>query len=134
MAKSAAEKAVQGGKHLGRVLKEEGLEYYFGITGGHVFPMQVEAVLMGIPEVGVNYQIVLETQDFMDVMTVKVEMRGEVFTGDVKGLQDLQHRITTALKSELLFTPHVTLVEPGSFPEAQGKAVRVIDHRMKEKE
>ncbi len=41
MAESAAEKAVQGGKHLGRVLKEEGLEYYFGITGGHVFPMQV---------------------------------------------------------------------------------------------
>jgi phenylacetate-CoA ligase len=106
----------------------------FIVKGVNVFPMQVEAVLMGIPEVGANYQIVLETQDFMDVMTVKVEMRGDIFTGDVKGLQAIQHRITAALKSELLFTPHVTLVEPGSFPEAQGKAVRVIDHRMRNEE
>lgn len=35
------EKAVQGGKHIGRVLKEEGVEYYFGITGGHVMALMI---------------------------------------------------------------------------------------------
>ncbi len=99
------------------------------IKGVNVFPMQVEAVLMSIPEVGTNYLIELDTVDDIDVMTVKVEVRDDFFLGDVKGLTALQQKITNALKSEVLFTPKVTLVEPESIPEAQGKAVRVIDHR-----
>jgi len=99
------------------------------IKGVNVFPMQVEAVLMSIPEVGTNYQIELDTVDDIDVMTVKVEVRDDFFLGDVKGLTALQQKITNALKSEVLFTPKVTLVEPDSIPEAQGKAVRVLDRR-----
>ncbi len=104
----------------------------FIVKGVNVFPMQVETVLMGIPEVGTNYQIVLDTEDFIDTMTVKVEVHNDFFTGDVKGLKVLQQRITAALKSELLFTPKVTLVEPDSLPKSQGKAVRVFDNRQKE--
>ncbi len=44
----AEEKSVQGGKHIGRVLKEEGVEYYFGVTGGHIFPTQVGMGMAGI--------------------------------------------------------------------------------------
>ncbi len=43
-----AEKAVQGGKHIARVLKEEGVEYIFGIAGGHVWPFMVGAGMAGI--------------------------------------------------------------------------------------
>ncbi|GAK53191.1 phenylacetate-CoA ligase [Candidatus Moduliflexus flocculans] len=100
------------------------------IKGVNVFPMQVEAVLMSIPEVGTNYQIELETVENIDVMTVNVEVRDDFFLGDVKGLTALQQKITNALKSEVLFTPKVKLVEPDSIPEAQGKAVRVIDRRV----
>ena len=103
----------------------------FIVKGVNVFPMQVEKVLMGIPEVGTNYQIVLETEDFIDTMTVKVEVRGEFFAGDVKSLQALQQKITADLRSELLFTPKVTLTEPDALPKSEGKAVRVIDHRAK---
>lgn len=102
------------------------------VKGVNVFPMQVEAVLMGIPEVGTNYQIVLDTEDFIDTMTVKVEVHSDFFTGDVKGLKALQQKITGALKSELLFTPRVALVEPDSLPKSQGKAVRVFDNRQEE--
>ena len=101
----------------------------FIIKGVNVFPMQVEAVLMSISEVGTNYQIELDTVDDIDVMTVNVEMRDDVFLGDVKSLTALQQKIANALKSEVLFTPKVKLVEPDSIPEAQGKAVRVIDRR-----
>ena len=104
----------------------------FIVKGVNVFPMQVEKVLMGIPEVGVNYQIVLETEEFIDTLTVKVEVRGEFFAGDVKGLKALQQKIITDLKSELLFTPKVLLVEPDSLPKSEGKAVRVFDNRQKE--
>ena len=102
------------------------------VKGVNVFPMQVEAVLMSIPEVGTNYQIVLDTEDFIDTMTVKVEVCNDCFTGDVKSLKILQQKITAALKSELLFTPKVALIEPDSLPKSPGKAVRVFDNRQKE--
>lgn len=56
MAGQAAEKAVQGGKHIGRVLKEEGVECYFGITGGHVLPIQVGLGMAGIKLLHVRHE------------------------------------------------------------------------------
>jgi len=48
MAQAPAEKAVQGGKHVGFVLKEEGVQYYFAVTGGHIFPIQAGIGAQGI--------------------------------------------------------------------------------------
>lgn len=104
----------------------------FIIKGVNVFPLQVETLLMSIPEVGRNYQIILENEGPMDAMTVRVEVQHEFFRGDIKGLKALQQRITAALKGELLFTPRVALVEPDSLPKSEGKAVRVVDRRRKE--
>ena len=104
----------------------------FIIKGVNVFPMQVETLLMSIPEVGRNYQIILENEGPMDAMTVQVEVQREFFHGDVKSLKALQQRITAALKGELLFTPKVDLVEPDAIPKSEGKAVRVIDRRRLE--
>ena len=101
----------------------------FIVKGVNVFPMQIEAVLMGIAEVGTNYRILLDSEGDIDVMTVEVEVGGEFFRGDVKGLNDLRKRLTDALRGELLFTPRVALVEPGVIPESAGKAVRVTDRR-----
>ncbi len=103
----------------------------FIVKGVNVFPMQVETVLMSIPEVATNYQIELQTREEIDMMTVKVEVQSEFFLGDVKGLKALQQKIIKALKSEVLFTPNVLLVEPDSILKGPGKAVRVIDHRVK---
>jgi phenylacetate-CoA ligase len=104
----------------------------FIIKGVNVFPMQVETLLMSVPEVGRNYRIILENEGPMDAMTVQVEVQHEFFRGDIKGLKALQQRITAALKGELLFTPKVALVEPDSLPKSEGKAVRVVDRRRKE--
>jgi phenylacetate-CoA ligase len=104
----------------------------FIIKGVNVFPMQVETLLMSIPEVGRNYQIILENEGPLDSMTVQVEVQQEFFQGDIKSLKALQQRITAALKGELLFTPKVALVEPDSLPKTEGKAVRVMDYRRKE--
>jgi phenylacetate-CoA ligase len=104
----------------------------FIVKGVNVFPMQVEAVLMSIPEVGRNYRIVLENEGPLDAMTVQVEVQDEFFRRDVQSVNALQQRITAALKGELLFTPRVALVEPDALPKSEGKAVRVIDQRRKE--
>jgi phenylacetate-CoA ligase len=62
-------------------------------------------------------------------MVVKVEVRPELFKGDLRQLDNLRRRVTESLKSELLVTPKVELVEPDSLPKSEGKAVRVVDRR-----
>jgi len=79
--------------------------------------------------VGTNYVIVLERENFEDRMIVRVEVRPQFFKGDLWQLEKLRKNITEALKSEILVTPKVELVEPDTLPKSEGKAVRVLDKR-----
>ena len=102
----------------------------FIIKGVNVFPMQVEQVLMNIPEVGNNYVIVLKRENNVDDMVVRVEVTDSVFVEDMRELERVRKRISHNLKSELLVTPKVELVEPNSLPRSEGKALRLIDQRV----
>lgn len=101
----------------------------FIIKGVNIFPVQVEQVLMNIPEVGNNYVIILRRENNVDSMTVKVEVTDRIFIEDMRHLQRIQKKIVRDLKGELLVTPHLELVEPKSLPQSEGKAVRLIDER-----
>jgi phenylacetate-coenzyme A ligase PaaK-like adenylate-forming protein len=101
----------------------------FIVKGVNIFPMQVEKVLLGVLGVGSNYQIVLDTVGSMDEMRVLVEVAGELWHGEVRELNNLRRRIMEELRQEVLLTPKVELVEPGSLPAGEGKAVRVLDKR-----
>ena len=99
------------------------------VKGVNMYPVQIEKTLMAIPQVGSNYLIQLEHKDYNDHMIVKVEVQADMFHGDMKELQALRKTITENLRSELLVTPEVDLVEPNTLPRSEGKAVRVIDNR-----
>lgn len=99
------------------------------IKGVNCFPVQVERTLMAFPEVGNNYVIVLEKAGPMDEMIVRIEVREEILRGGIRHLEALRRRIVHALQDEILITPKVELVEPGSLPTTEGKAVRVVDRR-----
>lgn len=101
----------------------------FIIKGVNIFPIQVEQVLMNIPEVGNNYVIVLQRENNIDTMIIRVEVNEKIFVEDMRHLQRIQKKITHDLRSELLLTPQVELVEPHSLPEIEGKAVRLVDQR-----
>ena len=103
----------------------------FIVKGCNIFPMQVEGVLMKLPEVGDDYRITLETIEDQDEMIVEVEVKREWFNGDIAFLDRLQKRIVHLIRDEVLVRPLIRLVEPGSIPKAEGKAVRVIDRRGK---
>ena len=93
--------------------------------------MQVEGVLLKLPEVGDDYRIILETIDDQDEMIVEVEVKREWFRGDLAFLDKLQRHITRLIRDEVLVRPLVKLVEPGSIPKSEGKAIRVLDQRIK---
>ncbi len=100
------------------------------IVGGvNVFPSQIETVLMNIPEVGNNYQIVLEREGGLDRIIIKVELYSKMFSGDIKSLETLKKTIVERLRALIVVNPGVELLEPGSLPASTGKAVRVIDNR-----
>lgn len=100
------------------------------IVGGvNVFPSQIESVLMNIPEVGNNYVIVLDREENLDRMHIKVELYSKMFQGDIKELQKLNRSIVEKLRSLIIINPRIEFLEPGSLPPSQGKAKRVIDNR-----
>lgn len=101
----------------------------FIIKGCNVFPMQVEGVLMKIPEVGSDYMITLESMNGVDEMVVEVEVKTGWFRGDIRRLDKLTKSITQQIRDEVLAKPIVKLVEAGSIPKSEGKAVRVKDNR-----
>ena len=101
----------------------------FILKGVNIYPMQVEQVLMGFPEVGHNYLIRLEKQGLLETLRVLVEIREEHFVEDMRVLRGLQENIARRLRDEILVTPKVDLVQGGSLPRSEGKAQRVVDMR-----
>jgi phenylacetate-CoA ligase len=99
------------------------------LKGVNIYPMQIEKKLMEISGVGTNFLIILDRDGFNDLMTVKVEMDKKYFSGEMKQMETLRKKIVEELKSEILITPKIDLVEPDSIPKREGKAVRVIDNR-----
>lgn len=99
------------------------------VKGVNLFPMQIEAVLLGFKEIGRNYQIVLETKEHMDDLIIDVEVLSAA--DDMRVYEGLRRRIIEAVRTETLVTPRVNLHQPGAIERVEGKAVRVVDKREK---
>jgi phenylacetate-CoA ligase len=99
------------------------------IRGVNVFPSQIESVLMEMDDVEPHYQLVVDREDKLDTLTVKVEVGERVFSDEVKHLQNLERKIAKNIKDYLGVSAKVKLAEPKSIARSEGKAVRVIDNR-----
>ncbi len=100
------------------------------IRGVNVYPSQVEAVLVGLPDVAPHYQLVVERKGTLDHLTVEVELMPNVVpTAEQRTVVAnlVQHHI----KSRVGVTTDVVVKEPGELPRSMGKAVRVRDLRPK---
>jgi len=99
------------------------------IRGVNVFPSQIENVLMEIEGVTPHYQLVVDREGSLDMLTVKVEVNEGMFSDEVKQLQAVQKKITKNIKEFLGVSATVKLVESKAIARSEGKAVRVIDNR-----
>ncbi len=99
------------------------------IRGVNVFPSQIEHVLMGTEGVEPHYQIVVNREGNMDTMAVEVEVSEDIFSDEIKKLENLTKRIQMDIKDMLGVTCRVKLVEPKTIQRSEGKAQRVIDNR-----
>ena len=99
------------------------------IRGINVFPSQIEYVLMSNPELGNEFQIVVERRGALDEMLIRVELKPESFQDNVAQLECLKAKIHERLKNVLSISAAVELAEPGTLPRFEGKAKRVVDKR-----
>ena len=99
------------------------------IRGINVFPSQIESVIMEIDGIEPYYQLEVAREGRLDTLTVKVEVNENVFSDEVKNLQNMERKLENNIKEMLSVSAQVKLVEPKSIQRSEGKAVRVIDKR-----
>lgn len=100
------------------------------IRGVNVFPSQVESVLLGIGETSPHYQLIVDRKENLDFLTVLVEVTEEMFSDEVRGLEELEAKIKAELASVLNVSAIVRLVGPKTIERSEGKAKRVVDKRQ----
>ena len=101
----------------------------FIIRGVNVFPSQIEAALLRVEGTLPHYQIVLTREQDLDQMEVQVEVTTEVFSDEVRVLEDLQRKLVHSIETITGIRVAIRLVAPRSLPRSEGKAKRVIDKR-----
>ncbi len=99
------------------------------IRGVNVFPSQIEELILKMPALAPQYQLVLAREGHLDTLEVLAELREEAAHDVVDALaNELQYRI----KTNVGVTTRVTLLpSQGIERTLTGKARRVVDKRPK---
>jgi phenylacetate-CoA ligase len=99
------------------------------IRGVNLFPSQVESVLLEMSEIKPHYILIVDRNNNLDSLELKVEVEEEFFQDKISELQSLRHKIQNAIEGAIGLGLKVTLVEPKTLERSEGKSKHVIDNR-----
>jgi phenylacetate-CoA ligase len=99
------------------------------IRGVNVFPSQIEEALLQVEGVAPHYVIEIDRPGALDQMTVRVEVRPEMFSDKMSQMQALRDRIDRRIQAITNIRATVELAPPQTIERSAGKAKRVIDNR-----
>ena len=99
------------------------------VRGINVFPSQIESIIGEIPFVSTFYHITLNNDNYMDDMTVDIELTEASLTEDMVKLGKMTELVEEKLKNVLNLKTNVRLVLPGTLKRFEGKAQHVTDNR-----
>ncbi|AUB81297.1 phenylacetate--CoA ligase family protein [Candidatus Thiodictyon syntrophicum] len=99
------------------------------IRGVNVFPSQIEEALLRVEGTTPHYLIEVDRPGTLDQVTVKVEIRAEMFSDRMDRMQALRERIAREIHAVAGIRAEVDLVEPRRIERFAGKAKRVLDKR-----
>jgi phenylacetate-CoA ligase len=99
------------------------------IRGVNVFPSQIEAVILSLPEYEPHFLLTVDRVNNTDTSELKVEVKEEYFTDDMSTMVGLQKKLEAELRSVIGLGFKIKLVEPKGIERSTGKAKRVIDNR-----
>ena len=90
----------------------------------NIYPSQIDSVLSDLPDVGSEYRVVLDRDDGKDTMTLRVE-RAQGASDDPQTAA----KVKETIRSKILVTPEVQIVDYGSLERSFRKTKRVYDNR-----
>ena len=99
------------------------------IRGVNVFPSQIESVLLEFGEAAPHYLMIVDRIENLDVLEIWVEVNQDMFSDQIKRIEDIEKKIRKAIEITLGIGAKVKLVEPKTIERSEGKAKRVIDKR-----
>ncbi len=100
------------------------------IRGVNVFPSQIEEALLRVEGTAPHYLIEVSRPGTLDDVTVKVEVRQQDFSDEMREMVLLRDRIDHEIHAVTGLRMAVELVAPGVLERSAGKARRVLDHRQ----
>ena len=100
------------------------------IKGVCVFPRRIEEIILQDGICSPNYEIILETKDFIDYVTLKIEFN-ELIANYTKDFMDkYSQNLRKKIKEEVGINVNISFVEVGTLERFEGKAKRVKDLRL----
>jgi phenylacetate-CoA ligase len=93
------------------------------VRGVNLHPSQVEHTLLGIEGAAPHYRLIVDRPDLMDKLTLECEPAAGA------DREQLKARIEHELRERCGLRIDVAILDPGSVPRSEGKAVRVFDRR-----
>jgi phenylacetate-CoA ligase len=105
------------------------------IKGVNVYPSQLEAALLTVPELAPHYQLLVDRRGAFPALAVHVEPVERLvqewggFEAARAEVVALGAHVAERLRGHLGLTPEVSVVAPKSIPRSEGKAVRVVERR-----
>ncbi len=114
------------GRTMARITALRGrLDDMLIIRGVNLFPSTIETLLLGVEEVGPHYRLIVERPAEMDEVSVECEPAGVEIDRAA-----LTERLELLLRDHTGIRIDVSVVDPGTIPRSEGKAVRVVDRRQ----
>jgi phenylacetate-CoA ligase len=102
------------------------------VRGVNVFPSQIEGVIGEFGFLSPFYKITLTNENFMDSMSVDVEIAEDSLTDDTVSIDRMTRAVEGRLKDVLNIKASVHLALPGSLERFEGKSRHVEDLRRYE--
>ncbi|MGI6136223.1 MAG: phenylacetate--CoA ligase [Clostridiales bacterium] len=99
------------------------------IRGVNVFPSQVESVLLAMPEIGGQYEMIVTRENYLDKLEIRVEVLDGNLLTDYANLLKLRDKVKQRIKVVLQIDADIKLVEPLTLKRFEGKSKRVTDLR-----
>ena len=99
------------------------------IRGVNVFPSQIESVLIKDKRISPHYHITIDRINNLDVMSIEVELQRNVAFDEIQEIELMQKKLTADIASAIGVSAKVKLVQSGTVPRSEGKAVFVTDNR-----
>ncbi len=100
--------------------------WYKGIN---IFPSAIENVIRSFPELGNEYEIVLDEEEYTQTLTIRCEAKPSI-SGE--GYGQLRQRIASRVLDAIEGVhAKIDLLPEGTLPKTEGKAKRVKDKRQK---